>query len=681
VRARGISALQRRADSDFPKLIPVALAFAASVFLILRQGGSDPNAWYEAALFMVGLLAVAALAPRGPILIARNLALPLVAFALYTAWCYASILWSDDKGIAWDGANRTLLYLAVFGLFALTPVPRLGSQFLFAAFGIAVAGIGVYVFFTTTTSSDPLQSFIGGRFADPIGYPNGNAALFMLGFWSVLPLVASTRVATPVRLLGVGAAALNLDLFLLPESRGGIFAAAVSTLIYICFARDRVRAVGALCVVGACSGLAAPSLFRVFRVAANGGDLVQTLKVARHAILFSGGGAVVSLAVLMGIARLARGRPVATLAARFAAPALLAVASIILVTSAGLALDHRAQLTHRLDAKWEQFTSTPTSILQIQPTSTHFSSDLGGGARYDMWRVAWGEFRAHPVLGVGVDNFAVDYLRERKSDEEPSYPHSALLRLVSQTGIIGAILFGSFVAIVGWRLLRASRRTFAPILPIAVAGFTYWLAHGSVDWLWEIPAVTIPALLMVGSALAMSPDASEDPPRRLPLGRLLVGAACLAGGAALALPWLAIRQETVALHVWRTQPSAAYDALALARNLNRLSDQPDLVAGAIAARRHDYPRTRRSFLGALRRNPSNWYAHLELGALAAIEGSKRRAEAQLAAVRRLNPREPTTAVVQAGLDKGRPVSLASLDLIFIRRVQARNWPGITVRRP
>lgn len=682
MRQLGTSLRRPTALVDLPALLPVVLMFGTALFLAVHQGGSDTNAWYEAGLFALALLAVSVLATRGHVRVARALAPVLGAFTLYTIWCYASLLWSDAKGAAWDGANRTLLYLVVLAFFALVPMARSGAVFLLAAYGTAVAAVGSYVFATTTTGPNSLRSFIGGRLADPIGYPNGNAALFMLGFWCVLPIAASNRLPLLLRLVGVGAACVNLDLFLLPESRGGIGAAVISALVFLVVARDRVRAVGALFVVGACSGLAAPALFRVYRIATNGGPLGSTLRSARHAILLSGLGAVLATAILFGLARVVRGRRVERIAARTATPALNAVLLIAIAALLVFALADRKHLANQAEVRSDQFTSTPSSTQPIRPTDTHFASDLGGGARYDMWRVSWHEFRAHPVEGVGVDNFAADYLRLRRSDEEPVYPHSAVMRLFSETGIVGTLLFGAFVVLLGWKLVRANSRAASPLIPAAIALFVYWFVHSSVDWLWEIPAVTLPMFLVVGVALTMSSD-SPDPPASLPFpaGRPIVAAVSLVGAVSLLLPWLAARQETVALQTWRVKPAAAAHALSAARGLNPLSDQPDLIAGAIAARRHDYPEMRASFANALRRNPADWYAHLELGALAAIERSNRLAATELATAHRLNPREQAVGVAQTGLRTGHPVALAALDEIFVQRVRARNTPGIQDSRP
>ena len=63
-----------------------------------------------------------------------------------------------------------------------------------------------------------------------------------------------------------------------------------------------------------------------------------------------------------------------------------------------------------------------------------------GSNRYDFYRVSLDEFTAHPVGGIGADNFQQQYLRHGRSSETPRYPHSVELRTLAQTGIVGALL-------------------------------------------------------------------------------------------------------------------------------------------------------------------------------------------------------------------------------------------------
>ena len=114
-----------------------------------------------------------------------------------------------------------------------------------------------------------------------------------------------------------------------------------------------------------------------------------------------------------------------------------------------------------------------------------------------------GEFQDSPVVGIGAGNFATPYLRERESVEEPLYPHSLPVMVLSQTGLIGALLFGGFLgcALAAVWLARSRRSPLGhAVAAAAVVTFAYWALHGSIDWFWEFPGLAGPAF--AGSAMA-----------------------------------------------------------------------------------------------------------------------------------------------------------------------------------
>ena len=85
-----------------------------------------------------------------------------------------------------------------------------------------------------------------------------------------------------------------------------------------------------------------------------------------------------------------------------------------------------------ISQQWHGFAHQETSA-----TSSHFT-DVGSG-RYDFWRVSLDAFKAHPVDGIGMDNFADYYIPRGRSGENPSWPHSLEMRLLAMTGIVGAV--------------------------------------------------------------------------------------------------------------------------------------------------------------------------------------------------------------------------------------------------
>src|SRR6185437_10010781 len=95
------------------------------------------------------------------------------------------------------------------------------------------------------------------------------------------------------------------------------------------------------------------------------------------------------------------------------------------------------------------------------------------------------------------------YLTMRRTGEEPSWTHSLELRLLAHTGIVGFLLFGGFLVAAASAAARTRRRGDADARLLAAAllmPLVVWLIHGSLDWFWEVPALSGPALGFLGAA-------------------------------------------------------------------------------------------------------------------------------------------------------------------------------------
>ena len=150
----------------------------------------------------------------------------------------------------------------------------------------------------------------------------------------------------------------------------------------------------------------------------------------------------------------------------------------------------------------------PQGYAANSTTGSRLTSGLGS-SRYDFYRVALDEFAAHPLLGIGADNFAEPYLAHGRSTETPRYPHSVELRTLAQTGLLGALLavVGLGAALLAaWRALARHPDPLArAVAAAALAGFAYWAVHGSFDWFWEFAGLGAPAFALLGLACALAP--------------------------------------------------------------------------------------------------------------------------------------------------------------------------------
>jgi hypothetical protein len=643
-----------------------ALAVALLLIWAAADAGFASTTWYPGGLFLLALLVVALIA-YGRFALSPAALIAAGCLTAFAVWSGLSIIWASDQGMAWDGANRTFVYAVVYTLFAGLPWRRPSIPVLLCGFSLGVLGIGL-VDLARAGSGDASEFFIHGRLSAPAGYANAACALYMLAVWPLAYLAARREPPAFVRGALLAAATALVELAVLTQSRGSLFAVPVAVVAYLLIVPKRVRAACALVVVGIVALLARADLLDVFDPVRSGEGSSAAIHTALGAIGVSAA-AVFLLWTLIAVLderfdappRVVRATNVAALALVVAA--LAVGATVLAVADPGP--------RERVGDAWRHFKAGYPE----ETSSSHFSLGLGSN-RYDFWRVAMGEFRDHPVRGVGVDNFAEDYLVERRSSEEPLYPHSLELRVLAQTGLVGALLFCAFVVavcIAVARGVRAQSDVVAGVARAGVAAAVYFAIHASGDWFWEFPGLTAPALAWLGLAAARQPAASPSATER----RLLLAAtsvAALAAALSMVFPWLAEVDAQRATRIWAQHPARAIDDLDRSRSLNPLSSRADILAGAIASRLDLVPRMRLAFGRAVERDAGNWYSHFELGIAEAGLGHRAIALRELAEAARLNPSEPVIGTVRRLVRLHRPVDRAGVDRLFVERVQTRVGP-------
>jgi tetratricopeptide (TPR) repeat protein len=433
--------------------------------------------------------------------------------------------------------------------------------------------------------------------------------------------------------------------------------------------RGRVIAVLLACALAALA-MAGPVL-DVHDSFERGEALADSVDDAARAMLLAAGAFAV---IGFGAGLLDRRVSVRPSVARATSGAIVALAGLTVLAAGAVAIAKTGDPFDSISEAWSEFKrgDLPTA------GETRFTASLGSG-RYDIWNVAWSQFQAEPVRGVGADNFQQDYLTDGKTLEQPRFPHSLELRVLSQTGLVGALLLAGALVAAGLAALRA-RRGAPGSGPAAAAAaltvFFYWLAHGSIDWFWELPGLGCAAFAMLGVAVGLAPRSAALSRGTRTVSFAAAGAvATLAAAAAFAVPWLAERHVNRAVEIYRSSPGAAYEELDRAKSLNPFSSRPALVAGTIALQRDDLARAREEFRKALERNPRDHYAQLELGLIAAQTGQRRDALARLLRAARLNPRDPVTRDALAAARRGRRLNVDKVNARIRERAKKVVRPG------
>jgi O-antigen ligase len=124
-----------------------------------------------------------------------------------------------------------------------------------------------------------------------------------------------------------------------------------------------------------------------------------------------------------------------------------------------------------------------------------------GSHRYTYWRVALQAFADDPAIGLGAGGFQTAWLERRDIDESVRDAHSLPLETAAELGLLGLLLLalsaGGVVA-----AIRRLGRSDPALAAGPTAALAVWAAHASIDWDWEMPAVTLVAAVLAGVLLA-----------------------------------------------------------------------------------------------------------------------------------------------------------------------------------
>lgn len=592
VRPRALALIRDR------ELLVTALIVGVLTPLAAGNGGYFPVAWGWAA---IGLGAAALL---GVVLQARleltgTERVTLVAWVALAGWTALSIAWSADVTQSVLEVERLLVYVAA--VWALLVIGhRRSARGLLVAILIAVSVICSYALGTHLLPErlGVHRDFIEpGRLSVPIGYWNalgifaGTGYLVGLGF-AARPHERWLRIAGALPLPMLAAT------MYFTFGRGAWVSVAAGAAAVVVVAAGRLRYLLTLLVLapwtavpvvwGAHSRALTAVVPNVRAVESPGHEL--TWIVALCCV-----GSALTAGVLAALER--RISPGTTARKTFAA--LLVAAALL---AGGVTVSHYGGPSHivaQAHASLEQRSPDTGGPLATRL----FSLSLNG--RPDMWRAAFKEVQAHPVLGDGAGAYERFWLRHRTVPMDVRDAHSLFLETLSELGPIGLVLLLIALGTPLYAAARARRRT---LVPVALAPYVALLSHAAADWDWEVPAITV-AGIACGTALLL---AARTRDRQAPTGRWTAWALPVVPAAIVAIAVLGLLSNralsaasgAVATHNWAAAASQANTAHRWAP----WSYQPYDAAGRVAVGAGDRAAAVRAFQAAIRVDANDWVA-------------------------------------------------------------------------
>ena len=431
---------------------------------------------------------VLALALAGPLPLPQSRAgwLVLGGLAGLAAWSALSIAWAPLGGPAIAAVQRLVLYTGALAL-ALGvlrhPVALRAVEPALAAGAALVIGYGLAGRLVPGIVELARSASAGGRLEQPITYWNAEGAVAAVGLVLCARLAGDRSRAPAVRMLAAAATApLGAGLYL-TFSRGAIAAAVVGLVVLVVGtgSRAQLRAAVAAAVAALLAAVATGVLPGVASLEGSLSDRERDGAIALAALAVIGGAAALLARretraepaddALPWARRLGR---IAGVVAAVAAVGLLVGGLAERPTEAELAAGARA----------ERLTTASSN-------------------RYEYWRVGVRAFADHPLAGLGAGGFRVEWLRERPIHEAVRDVHSIALEQAAELGLVGLALF---LAVLAGGLLAAAtalRRDAAAAAGAAAAALT-WLLHAAIDWDWQLPAVSLPVIVLLGALVVLS---------------------------------------------------------------------------------------------------------------------------------------------------------------------------------
>jgi hypothetical protein len=479
---------------------PTALAFFTGGYFDEPRAWAGLGAWL---LVVVAMLAQPRALPR-----ARVAWLALGGLAALAGWTLLSTTWALIAGNAYHAGQVAILYLG--GLLAATMLLRTQPSLravepALAAGALIVIGYGLSERLLPGVLQFSRSISAEGRLEQPLTYWNAMGELAAIGAVLCARMMGDVSRDKLVRTLAAAAVVpLGLGLYL-SFSRGALFAA-VAGLLTLPVAAPRREQLDAVLLTIAAGALAALSSSQFGGVTGLRGSLAT--RELQGAITFGLLVLIMIAAVLAQRWLMSRSRDRAgELRLPRRAPLIA-----LLVICAGLA----AAIT--LGAK----EGSPRQLGSGAGRFATLQSD-----RYAYWRVAFHAFKDEPLRGVGAGSWSVYWLKYRPILGASQDAHSLPLQTLAELGVVGLALLAVFLAGIGLAARDAYRA--APTLAAGpLAGFVVYAAHAPLDWDWQMPAVTLVALLLAGALLSLAEPGglegrAQQPARDTVVSRAVAG--------------------------------------------------------------------------------------------------------------------------------------------------------------
>ena len=397
-----------------------------------------------------------------------------------------SLVWTISPPETVEELLRSSMYLATFAMaLAALSSRRLVPPFMDGLFLISLAVGGYGLLQKINPAEYPTRTSDAVRIGSTIEYANTVAVV--LGMGIVLGLSRMTQLKNPIvrGLYAVGLLVCSLALYF-TLSRGGLMAVGAGMIVLFALSSNRLQSfanvllfsVPLLWVVAQAQGLE-----RLFATGIPPQARLEDGAALRTDVLI----AAVFVFVLQAAYAIFKERYELLPGTR---RALSAAAVALVIMGAGFV--GYTVLSEQLE-KGGLMGNFATGIEETEKANERLTS-LSSNSRSKYWRVAWEEWKQHPITGTGAGTFHYTWLENRPGFSGVRQVHNVYLEQGTETGVVAFLALAGFA---GGFVFYAARGTWRATgeRKILLSGLTgavvVYLVHSALEWHWYIPPSTL----------------------------------------------------------------------------------------------------------------------------------------------------------------------------------------------
>src|SRR5215212_2477659 len=492
------------------KSLVLAILVAIAFYGILNRGIFSAELWLPVAVAMLGLVFIMLFIAEYFTETPRIVWVLLGLLAVLVAVKGLSLTWSIARTETVQELLRSSMYLAAFALAAASlSSQRLVGPFIDGMSLVAGAVAGHGVLHKTNPAEYPANSRDGVRIGSTVEYPN--TAAVVLGMGIALGLGRMTQLRNPFSRGLYAAFILVLGVILYTTfSRGGMVALATGLVVLFAVGERRLQMfMNLLLVLG-------PLLWLVWSVQG-----LETFfeSVSDESLAAADGSAFQTDLVIAVLAAFVLQLAYAFLVERYElTPALQRVLGIAAVVAVLAGMGYVGFMILGEQRGSDGVLEAVTRQVEDTEDARDRLSSLSSNSRSIYWRVAWEEWKEHPLTGTGAGTFPYIWLEDRPNFSGVKQVHNVYLEQGTETGIVGFLALVGFSALLliytAWTTLQAVGERKVLLAGLTAAVVVY-LVSSALEWHWYIPASTIYFFILAGVTVRLAARAEPTPQDRV----------------------------------------------------------------------------------------------------------------------------------------------------------------------